>query len=401
VNDPPSFNFSGNSNIQAGSGPQTFTGFVTGFSPGSGEDELSQVVSDYLVTVDSPGLFTVLPFVSKDGTLTFTPATDRNGIATVSVRVRDNGGTLNGGVDLSSIKTFTITTGTAQTINLNTTEVGPHEIAIRNGFLVVTAGGATIRSVRAADLTKVTTVDSVGTKLFEVAFPAINLPGMVRFTGSGNPVELVKERPTTDLSLLTSDKLYGVEIVDLRAVGPNSLSFRASNIVTLNRLGSLRILMDREDTLSVTENWSAQAGRLENGAWVQPFTNAGARIEVISATPWQNKMNRFDVDGDLSISALDVLAIINLINTNRFVGQLPARDGTQPSGFFDPDGDNTLSALDALTLVNEINSGRAGGEGEETLMSTSVDQAMATDLSDIDWETFSPELERRKQKSRR
>jgi hypothetical protein len=64
--------------------------------------------------------------------------------------------------------------------------------------------------------------------------------------------------------------------------------------------------MDREDTLSVTENWSAQAGRLENGAWVQPFTNAGARIEVISATPWQNKMNRFDVDGDLSISALDV-----------------------------------------------------------------------------------------------
>lgn len=66
----------------------------------------AQAISDYLVTVDSPGLFSVLPSIANDGTLTFTPVTDRNGIATVSVRVRDNGGTLNGGVDLSSAKTF-------------------------------------------------------------------------------------------------------------------------------------------------------------------------------------------------------------------------------------------------------------------------------------------------------
>ena len=244
-------------------------------------------MSDYLVTVDSPGLFSVLPSIANDGTLTFIPVADRNGIATVSVRVRDNGGTLNGGVDLSSTKSFIIIVGTAQTITLNASELGPHETAIRNGLLVVTAGGSTIRNVPAAELNKVTIVDNVGTKLFEVTLPATNLPGIVRFTGTGKRIELIAERSAIDLSDLTSDKLFGIEIIDLRAVGANSLAFRASEVSALNGLKTRRILMDRDDTLTALGSWRAQAGQLENGDWVQPFTNAGARIEVISVTPWQ------------------------------------------------------------------------------------------------------------------
>jgi Ca2+-binding RTX toxin-like protein len=43
------------------------------------------------------------------GTLTYTPAPDAFGMATVSVKVTDNGGTDNGGVSGSPVKTFTIT----------------------------------------------------------------------------------------------------------------------------------------------------------------------------------------------------------------------------------------------------------------------------------------------------
>ncbi len=403
VNDPPTFTLAGNSTIQAGTGPQTLTGFATSFAPGGGVDELSQVISDYLVTVDSPGLFTVLPTIANDGTLTFTPATDRNGIATVSVRVRDNGGTLNGGVDLSSTKTFTIVVGSAQIITLNASELGPHEIAIRNGFLVVTAGGSTARSVPVADLTKVTTVDGVGTKLFEVTLPAINLPGMVRFTGTGKPIELIAERTAIDLSILTSDKLFGIELVDLRAVGPNSLAFRASDVSALNGPKTLRILMDREDTLSAPGNWRAQSGGMENGVWVQPFTNAGARIEVISATPWQNKVNRHDIDGDQAVTPLDVLVLVNLINSNSFPnGQLPSRGSTQPDGFFDPDGDHSVGPLDVLTLVNELNrGGGASGEGEGANQSQWVDQVMATEFADLEWEPRPTGLAKRKLGNRR
>ncbi len=90
-------------------GPQMVDNFVTSFLPGGGPDEALQTVSDYIVTVDAPGIFAVLPDISNDGTLTFTPAIDRSGIAIVSVQARDTGGQLNGGVDTSAIQTFTIT----------------------------------------------------------------------------------------------------------------------------------------------------------------------------------------------------------------------------------------------------------------------------------------------------
>ena len=43
------------------------------------------------------------------GTLTYTPAANANGVATVTVRLKDDGGTANGGVDTSGPQTFTIT----------------------------------------------------------------------------------------------------------------------------------------------------------------------------------------------------------------------------------------------------------------------------------------------------
>ena len=360
-------------------------------------------MSDYLVTVDSPGLFSVLPSIANDGTLTFIPVADRNGIATVSVRVRDNGGTLNGGVDLSSTKSFIIIVGTAQTITLNASELGPHETAIRNGLLVVTAGGSTIRNVPAAELNKVTIVDNVGTKLFEVTLPATNLPGIVRFTGTGKRIELIAERSAIDLSDLTSDKLFGIEIIDLRAVGANSLAFRASEVSALNGLKTRRILMDRDDTLTALGSWRAQAGQLENGDWVQPFTNAGARIEVISVTPWQNKVNRHDIDGDQAVSPLDVLVLVNLINSNTFPnGQLPSRGSSQTDGYFDPDGDNSVGPLDVLTLVNEVNRGSGtNGEGEGANQSEWVDQVMVSELGDLELEPIPMSFPRRRLGNRR
>ena len=43
------------------------------------------------------------------GTLTYTAAPERHGTATVTVSVRDTGGLANGGVDVSTPETFTIT----------------------------------------------------------------------------------------------------------------------------------------------------------------------------------------------------------------------------------------------------------------------------------------------------
>ena len=65
---------------------------------------------NFFVTNDNNGLFAVQPAVSPAGTLTYTPKTmNAGGIARVTVRVRDSGGTASGGVDSSAAQTFTIT----------------------------------------------------------------------------------------------------------------------------------------------------------------------------------------------------------------------------------------------------------------------------------------------------
>src|SRR6185503_6468987 len=71
-------------------------------------DEAGQTLT-FLVTNNANGLFSAQPAISANGTLTFTAQAGQDGVATVTVRLMDNGGTANGGVDTSGPQTFTIT----------------------------------------------------------------------------------------------------------------------------------------------------------------------------------------------------------------------------------------------------------------------------------------------------
>jgi hypothetical protein len=106
VNDAPSFLKGQNQTVAAGAGPQTVANWATSISAGPA-NESSQTVT-FLVTPDLPALFTAAPAISPTGTLTYTPGATA-GTATVTVRIKDNGGTLNGGVDTSAPQSFTIT----------------------------------------------------------------------------------------------------------------------------------------------------------------------------------------------------------------------------------------------------------------------------------------------------
>ena len=63
-------------------------------------NEASQALA-FLVFNSNNALFAAQPAVAPNGTLTYTPAPDTNGTASVIVTLRDNGGTANGGVDTS------------------------------------------------------------------------------------------------------------------------------------------------------------------------------------------------------------------------------------------------------------------------------------------------------------
>src|SRR5262249_43434666 len=106
-NDAPSFTKGSNQTVLEDSEPQSVTGWATNISAGPA-DESGQTLT-FLVTTNNDPLFSALPAIDTNGKLTFTPAANANGSATVTVRLKDNGGTANGGADTSGPQTFTIT----------------------------------------------------------------------------------------------------------------------------------------------------------------------------------------------------------------------------------------------------------------------------------------------------
>src|SRR5690606_25289016 len=100
VNDAPTMIPGHDVAILEDAGSQTINAWATGIS--AGVNESTQTV-DIDVSNDNAALFSIQPAVSTTGTLTFTPAPDAFGTATVSVVLRDDGGTAHGGVDESVV----------------------------------------------------------------------------------------------------------------------------------------------------------------------------------------------------------------------------------------------------------------------------------------------------------
>ena len=105
VNDPPSFTKGADVTVSEDSGVYS-SGWATAMSPGPA-DEAAQTLS-FQTNNDNNSLFAVQPVIASDGTLSFTPAANANGAATVTVSLSESGGILNGGIDTTS-HTFVIT----------------------------------------------------------------------------------------------------------------------------------------------------------------------------------------------------------------------------------------------------------------------------------------------------
>ncbi|HEY2163697.1 MAG TPA: Ig-like domain-containing protein, partial [Gemmatimonadaceae bacterium] len=144
INHAPTFTKGAGQTVLEDAGAQAVSGWATNVSAGP-SNEAAQAL-DFIVTNDNNALFSSQPAVDATGKLSYTPAPNRNGSATVTVKLHDNGGTANGGVDTSPAQTFTITVtpvNDAPTFNLiagNTAaeDAGPQAI---NGALTNASPG--------------------------------------------------------------------------------------------------------------------------------------------------------------------------------------------------------------------------------------------------------------------
>ena len=106
LNKIPSFKKGANQAVLEDAGPKTVANWATAISAGAGD--VGQAVN-FVVTNNNNLLFSEQPTISPTGVLTYKPAANANGSATVTVILKDDAGTNSKGKDTSTTATFTIT----------------------------------------------------------------------------------------------------------------------------------------------------------------------------------------------------------------------------------------------------------------------------------------------------
>jgi Domain of unknown function (DUF4347) len=256
-NDPPSFTASTPLSTIAGSGVQTIANWAT-FNPGGGLDESSQTATYQVVSNSNSAIFAVAPAIAPNGTLTYTPS-NIAGSATIGVLVKDNGGTANGGVDTSSIQTYTITVN-PQTVTLVVTDNASTEATGDTASYRVArnnAGGT--QSIAMAISGTATAADY----LFSLDAASVTAGATVSVSG-----------PTVTVTLpdgLISANIIVTPIDDIQAedIELVTLKLNASAAYTLGTTVTRSIRIDRNDFV-VTNTNDAGEGSLR-----QAIYNAG------------------------------------------------------------------------------------------------------------------------------
>lgn len=184
VNDVPAFTKGADIAVNEDVAAQSVIGWATNISKGPG-NESGQSLS-FQVSNDNNTLFSTQPAIDASGTLTFTPAANVWGATTVTVALKDDGGTANSGVDETAAITFTITVDAVNDVPSFTkgTDVSVNEDAVAQSL----ASWATNISKGAANESGQSLsfqVTNDNNTLFS-AQPAVDASGALTFTPAAN-----------------------------------------------------------------------------------------------------------------------------------------------------------------------------------------------------------------------
>jgi Ca2+-binding RTX toxin-like protein len=200
INDAPSFINLGNQTLATATNtPQTVANWANTFN--FGPNEATQAVNNFIVSVTSGNtLFTTLPDIANNGTLTYTP-NGAPGTATLQVQLQDNGGTANGGIDTSTASTFTITIP-APTVNLSVTPTTGTEAATSSITVTATSPIPAVgnQTVNLALTGTATAADFIGTIPTQITIADGETQGQVTFTIADDQIAEITETANLTIS---------------------------------------------------------------------------------------------------------------------------------------------------------------------------------------------------------
>lgn len=185
VNDEPSFTAGPDQTANEDAGSVTVNGWATAISAGP-PDEAGQILTFNITANDNPSLFSAGPAVAANGDLSFTTATDANGVANITLELMDDGGTANGGDDTSPPQSFSITIDPVNDAPVFTAGAG--QTVLEDSGAQTVSGWATGISPGPADEASQTVSFSVSNNnnaLFSVQ-PDIDASGNLSYTPAAN-----------------------------------------------------------------------------------------------------------------------------------------------------------------------------------------------------------------------
>lgn len=187
VNDRPTFTAASPPAVNEDALAQSITSWVSAVN--FGPNESGQAVLNYTVSnISDPTLFSAIPSIATNGTLTYTPAANAHGASTFDVTVTDNGGNANGGLPTSFVQTFTITVNSVNDVPVFTVGTAPavNEDALAQtiaGFMTGISAGPPLNE--SGQVLTFNITNNTNSSLFS-AGPSISSTGTLTYTPAPN-----------------------------------------------------------------------------------------------------------------------------------------------------------------------------------------------------------------------
>jgi ELWxxDGT repeat protein len=184
------------------------------------------------------------------------------------------------------------------------------------------------------------------------------------------------------------NSLAAVKIASLPPVAAGTLILNSSPVsagqfipATAIAAGQLQFVPEANARGSASFGFQVQddGGTANGGVDLDPTPN---KFTInVSAHPWHNAVNRYDVNNDSAIAPDDVLAVINYINA---WGSGPITPANSDGNFYDVDADDFISPRDALFIINQLNASPtpAAPEGESSRLTAPATDSIFRQLGD-------------------
>ncbi|MCA9162231.1 MAG: hypothetical protein KDA62_04600, partial [Planctomycetales bacterium] len=273
-----------------------------------------------------------------------------------------------------------------------TLSAGETTVTNEGGTVFVRSGEAVLFQRLRTEVSELRFVGGDGNEILAVGDLGLHNGQAIHITFDGqagtDTFRLLDSAQTLDLTSLPSDGIVNVEIFDVVGSGQNELILDAAT-VRLLAPDSKRLLVRVKsgDEVSFGQDWMVDAPAFIGGETVHQQHQGDTILQVVSDRPWQNPFNGLDVNRDGTVSPIDVLIGINVLNEGN-AGQLnaPMSAAELPIYYLDVNGDQFISPIDVLIGINFLNTpaGSSEGEAPEPPMSSALSPPSG-DLTPLDF----------------